>query len=83
MAQILVTIDSDQPLQSVQRAIRKLRGVVATTVVNDPAEDETRRQEAYVEQSLTRALQEVKQSRTEGRKLQSLDDFLDELQPAH
>ena len=36
-------------------------------------------QQAYVLKSLTRALQEVKLAKLEGRQLLSLDDFLKEL----
>ena len=36
MKQILVTVDTDQPLQNIRKAINMLRGVVSTTVVNEP-----------------------------------------------
>lgn len=36
-------------------------------------------QEKYVKESLTRALNEVKEARQKGEKLQTLDDFLKEL----
>lgn len=39
----------------------------------------TERQQAYVRESLTRAMQEVKLARLEGRKLQSFDDFMKDL----
>ena len=39
----------------------------------------TERQQAYVRKSLTRAMQEVKLARLEGRKLQSFDDFMKDL----
>lgn len=39
----------------------------------------TERQQAYVRESLTRAMQEVKFARLEGRKLQSFDDFMKDL----
>ena len=38
------------------------------------------RQEAYVKESLTRALDEVEQAKREGRKLKTLDDFIVELE---
>ncbi|MBQ4223022.1 MAG: hypothetical protein II674_04225 [Prevotella sp.] len=38
------------------------------------------RQEAYVKESLTRALDEVEQAKREGRKLKTLDDFIEELE---
>ncbi len=79
MEQILVTVDTTQPLQNIRKAIRMLRGVVATTVMKDPVLTKTQRQQAYVRESLTRALQEVKLAKLEGRKLQSIDNFLKEL----
>ena len=79
MEQILVTVDTNQPLQNIRKAINMLRGVVSTTIVKEPVLTKTQRQQAYVKESLTRALQEVKLARLEGRKLQSIDDFLKEL----
>lgn len=40
----------------------------------------TARQQAYVKESLTRALQEVKAAKREDRKLKSFDEFLEELE---
>ncbi len=79
MEQILVTVDKNQPLQNIRKAINMLRGVVSTTVMKEPILTKTQKQQAYVKESLTRALQEVKLARLEGRKLQSIDDFLKEL----
>ncbi len=79
MEQILVTVDSGQPLQNIRKAINMLRGVVSTSIVKEPVLTKTQRQQAYVKESLTRALQEVKLAKLEGRKLQSIDDFLKEL----
>lgn len=79
MEQILVTVDTNQPLQNIRKAINMLRGVVSTTVVKEPILTKTERQQAYVKESLTRALQEVRVAKLEGRKLQSIDDFLKEL----
>lgn len=79
MEQILVTIDNNQPLQNIRKAINMLRGVVSTSIVKEPVLTKTQRQQAYVKESLTRALQEVKLAKLEGRKLQSIDDFLKEL----
>ena len=79
MEQILVTVDSNQPLQNIRKAINMLRGVVSTTVVKEPILTKTLMQQAYVKESLTRALQEVNLAKLEGRKLQSVDDFLKEL----
>lgn len=78
MEQILVTVDGNQPLQSIRKAINMLRGVVSTTVMKEPVLTKAQKQQAYVKDSLTRALQEVKLAKLEGRKLQSLDDFLKE-----
>ena len=79
MEQILVTVDNNQPLQNIRKAINMLRGVVSTTVIKEPILTKTQKQQAYVKESLTRALQEVKLAKLEGRKLQSIDDFLKEL----
>ena len=79
MEQILVTVDNSQPLQNIRKAINMLRGVVSTTVMKEPILTKTQKQQAYVKESLTRALQEVKLAKLEGRKLQSIDDFLKEL----
>ena len=79
MGQILVTVDENQPLQNIRKAINMLRGVVSTSVMKEPILTKTEKQQAYVKESLTRALQEVKLAKLEGRKLQSFDDFLKEL----
>ena len=79
MEKILVTIDSGQPLQNIRKAINMLRGVVKTSVVKKPVLTKKERQQAYVKETLTRAMQDVKLARQEGRKLQSIDDFLKEL----
>lgn len=79
MNQILVTIDNEQPLQSIRKAINMLRGVVSTAVVKEPVLSKTLQQQAYVKDSLSRAFNEVKEAKLEGRKLQSVDDFLKEL----
>lgn len=45
-----------------------------------PTEDaRTAKQKAYVKESLTRALKGVEAAKREGRKLQTLDEFLEEL----
>ena len=79
MEQILVTVDESQPLQNVRKAIKLLRGVVSATVMKEPILTKAEKQQAYVKESLTRALQEAKLAKLEGRKLQSIDDFLNEL----
>ena len=40
----------------------------------------TARQQAYVKETLTRALKEVKAAKREGRKLKTFDEFLEELE---
>lgn len=80
MEQILVTIDSEQPLQNIRKAINMLRGVVSTSIVKKPVLTKTQRQQAYVKESLTRALLEVKLAKLEGRKLPDARDFLKELE---
>ena len=66
----------------VRKAIELLRGVVSTTVfkTKDESNKKTLRQQAYVKESLERAFDEMKQARREGRKLQSADDFINELE---
>lgn len=80
MEQLLVTIDNNQPLQNIRKAIYMLRGVVSTTIVKDPVLSKTQRQQAYVKDSLTRAFNELKLAKLEGKELQSADDFLKELE---
>ena len=82
MTQILVTLNEDATTLHVRKAIELLRGVASVKVFKGNAEKvaEKRRQEAYVKESLTRAFDEVKQARREGRKLQSADDFIKELE---
>ena len=79
MEQILVTVDSNQPLQNIRKAINMLRGVVSTTVVKEPILTKTQKQQAFVKESLTRALQEVKLAKLEGRKLPDARDLLNDL----
>ncbi len=79
MEQILVTVDNNQPLQNIRKAINMLRGVVSTTIMKEPVLTKTQKQQAYVKESLTRAMQEVRLAKLEGRKLQSIDEFLKEL----
>lgn len=46
----------------------------------EPVDDvKTAQQKAYVKETLTRALKEVEQAKREGRKLQTLDEFIQEL----
>ena len=82
MTQILVTLNEDATTLHVRKAIELLRGVVSTTVfkTKDESNKKTLRQQAYVKESLERAFDEMKQARREGRKLQSADDFIKELE---
>ena len=82
MEQILVTINDPQALPSIRQAIAMLRGVVSTSVLKDFGGSKTQQQQAYVKDTLTSAMQEVKLSRLEGRKMQSLDDFISEMKQA-
>lgn len=46
----------------------------------EPSDDaKTAQQKAYVKETLTRALKEVKAAKREGRKLQTMNEFLQEL----
>lgn len=46
----------------------------------EPVDDaKTAQQKAFVKESLTRALKEVEEAKREGRKLKTLDEFLNEL----
>ena len=80
MKQILVTVDTNQPLQNIRKAINMLRGVVSTTVVKEPILTKTQKQQTFVKESLTRALQEVKLAKLEGRKLPDARDLLKDLE---
>ena len=79
MEQILVTIDDSQSLASVRNAITKLRGVVSTSVLKNTSLSKTEKQQAYVKDTLTRAMKEVKLSKLEGKEFQNIDDFIKEM----
>ena len=79
MEQILVTIDDSQSLASVRNAITKLRGVVSTSVLKNTSLSKTEKQQAYVKDTLTRAMKEVKLSKPEGKEFQDIDDFIKEM----
>lgn len=79
MEQILVTIDDPQSLASVRNAITKLRGVVSTSVLKNTSLSKTEKQQAYVKDTLTRAMNEVKLSKLEGKEFQDIDDFIKEM----
>lgn len=80
MEQILVTVDENQPLQSIRKAINMLRGVVSTSVLKEPILTKTESQQAYVKESLTRALQEVQLAKLEGRELPNARNLLKDLE---
>lgn len=79
MEHILVTIDDSQSLASVRNAITKLRGVVSTSVLKNTSLSKTEKQQAYVKDTLTRAMNEVKLSKLEGKEFQDIDDFIKEM----
>lgn len=79
MAQILVTIDDTQSLASVRNAIKMLRGVVSTSVMDTSSLSKTEKQQAYVQKTLTKAMQEVQLAKLEGKELQNIDDFINEM----
>ena len=59
---------------------KKDREWLADKLLETNAEDaKTAQQKAYVKESLTRALKEVEEAKKEGRKLKSMDEFLEEL----
>ena len=53
-----------------------LRGVVSTSVMKDPVLTKTEKQQAYVKESLTRAMQEVRMVKLNGQKLPDARDLL-------
>lgn len=54
---------------------------LADRLINPTADDpKTARQKAYVKETLTRALREVEEAKREGRKLKTMDEFLEELE---
>lgn len=60
---------------------KKDREWLAGKLLEPTAEDaKTAQQKAYVKESLYRALDEVEQAKSKGRKLRLLDEFLDELE---
>ena len=53
-----------------------LRGVVSASVMKDPVLTKTEKQQAYVKESLTRAMQEVRMAKLNGQKLPDARDLL-------
>lgn len=82
MEQILVTIDDTQPSASIRNAIKMLHGVVSASIIKESPLTIEEKQKAYVKESLSRALQEVKLAKLQGKKLQDVDDFIREMKEA-
>ena len=82
MEQILVTIDDTQQSASIRNAIKMLRGVVSASIIKESPLAIEEKQKAYVKESLSRALQEVKLAKLQGKKLQDVDDFIREMKEA-
>lgn len=85
MRQILVTLDESTSVQSIRRAISLLRGVKATSVYKEKKkEDKTTavKEQAYVKESLRRAYKEQQAAEKAGQPLQSVDEFIRELEEA-
>lgn len=82
MTQILVTLNEDVTTQAIRKAIELMRGVATTVVLKSKATDNHQAfaQQKLVKDSLTRAFDEVHSAQREGRKLQSADEFIAELQ---
>ena len=60
---------------------KKDREWLAGKLLEPTADDaKTARQKAFVKESLYRALDEVERAKREGRKLKTLDEFLEELE---
>ena len=76
MTQIWVTLNEDSATQSIRRAIGMLRGVASTSIYK--GEEQSRR--AYVKDTLTRAVGELKAVKGKGMRLQKADDFVRELE---
>ena len=59
---------------------QKEREWLASKLIEPQADDaKTAKQKAYVKETLTRALDEVKAAKREGRELQTVDEFIKEL----
>lgn len=64
------------PWQKNRNRGEMLRGVVSTSVMKDPVLTKTEKQQAYVKESLTRAMQEVRMAKLNGQKLPDARDLL-------
>lgn len=64
------------PWQKNRNRRMMLRGVVSTSVMKDPVLTKTEKQQAYVKESLTRAMQEVRMAKLNGQKLPDARDLL-------
>lgn len=76
--QIVVTFDDVSFISQVKKAISLMKGVKS---VYSPrvSKKQLTPQQQYVKDSLTRALNEVKEAKRTGRALMSADDFLNEM----
>ena len=59
---------------------KKDREWLASKLLEPECDAKTEQQKAYVKETLTSALKEVEAAKREGRKLQTLDEFLEELE---
>lgn len=82
MTQIMVNLDEGAATQTIRRAIGLLRGVASTTIIRTKTDDgrKTIAQQQYVKKTLAKAIDEVREAKRTGKKLQSADDFLRELE---
>lgn len=64
------------PWQKNRNRRMMLCGVVSTSVMKDPVLTKTEKQQAYVKESLTRAMQEVRMAKLNGQKLPDARDLL-------
>lgn len=64
------------PWQKNRNRGKMLRGVVSTSVMKNPVLTKTEKQQAYVKESLTRAMQEVRMAKLNGQKLPDARDLL-------
>lgn len=76
MTQILVTLNEDSATQSIRRAIGMLRGVASTSIYKGGEQA----RKAYVKETLTRAVTELKTAKDKGVKMQKAQEFIKELE---
>ncbi len=76
MTQILVTLNEGSATQSIRRAIGMLRGVASTSIYK--GEEEAHK--AYIKETLTRAVDDLKTAKSKGMKMQKANDFIKEFE---